>query len=170
MFKVHDTSRICFWCPCRLFYIKSKYFLNFITSDRLYKIVDCHKIYPSQFMSKSICFSNIFSIILLIGRTHSPGRPVITTVLTTQENWHSLCTPLKYKACSKKDRTFDIKTLVYKILSTVPFKVVPSTGDTPFPSFLSLLECFLERTSCDGAQFSYRIFLNLLVLKKWLFK
>jgi len=24
------------------------------------------------------------------------------------------------------------------------------------------LECFLERTVCDGAQFSYRIFLNLL--------
>jgi hypothetical protein len=28
------------------------------------------------------------------------------------------------------------------------------------------LERFLERTFCDGAQFSYRIFLNLCVFKK----
>jgi len=71
-----------------------------------------------------------------------------------------------YKACSKKDRTFAIKTLFYNILSTVPFKVVPSTGDTPFPKFLPLLECLLERIFCDGAQYSYRIFLNLRVFKK----
>ena len=55
-----------------------------------------------------------------------------------------------YKACSKKERTFAIKTLFYNILSTVPFKVVPSTGDTPFPTFLPLLECFLERLSCSS--------------------
>jgi hypothetical protein len=66
----------------------------------------------------------------------------------------------------KKYRTFAIKTLFYNILSTVPFKVVPSTGDTPFPTFLLLLECFLECTFCDGAQFSYSIFLNLCVFKK----
>jgi hypothetical protein len=71
-----------------------------------------------------------------------------------------------YKACSKKDWTFTKKTLFYNILSTVPFKVVPSTGDTPFPTFLPLLECFLEHTFCDGAQFSYRIFLNLRAFKK----
>jgi hypothetical protein len=71
-----------------------------------------------------------------------------------------------YKSCSKKDRTFAIQTLFYNILSTVPFKVVPSTGDTPFPTFLPLLECFLEHTFCDGAQFSYRIFLNLRLFKK----
>jgi len=71
-----------------------------------------------------------------------------------------------YKACSKKDQTSAIKTLFYNILSTAPFKVVPSTGDTLFPTFLPLLECFLERTFCDGAQFSYRIFLNLRVFKK----
>jgi hypothetical protein len=67
-----------------------------------------------------------------------------------------------YKACSKKDRTFAIKTLFYNILSTVSFKVVPSSGDTPFPTFLPFLEC----TFCDGVQFSYRIFLNLRVFKK----
>ena len=50
----------------------------------------------------------------------------------------------------------------YNILSTVPFKVVPSTGDTLFPTFLPLLESFLEGTFCDGTQFSYCIFLNLL--------
>jgi hypothetical protein len=65
-----------------------------------------------------------------------------------------------------KNRTFVMKTLFYNILSTVPFKVVPSTGDIPFPAFLPLLECFLERTFSDGAQFSYLIFLNLRVFKK----
>jgi hypothetical protein len=72
----------------------------------------------------------------------------------------------KYKACSKKARTFAIKTLVYNILSTGPFKVVASTGDTPFPTFLPLVECFVERTIYDGTQFSYRIILNLRVFKK----
>jgi len=70
---------------------------------------------------------------------------------------------VSYKACSKKDRTSATKTLsFYSILGNVPFKVVPSTGDTPFPTFLPLLECFLERTFCDGAQFSNRIFPNPL--------
>ena len=71
-----------------------------------------------------------------------------------------------YKACSKKDWTFAKKTSFYNILSTAPFKVVPSTGDTLFPTFLPLLECILERTFYDGAQFSYRIFLNLRLFKK----
>jgi hypothetical protein len=65
-----------------------------------------------------------------------------------------------------KDRTFAIKTLFYNILSTLPFKVVLSTSDTPLPTFPPLLECFLECTFCDGARFSYRIFLNLRVFKK----
>ena len=80
--------------------------------------------------------------------------------------WSILCTCRMYKTCSKKDQTFAIKTLFHNILSTVPFKLVPSTGDTPLPTILPLLECFLERTFCDGAQFSYRIFLNLRVFKK----
>jgi hypothetical protein len=66
----------------------------------------------------------------------------------------------------KKDRNFTIKTLFYNIFSTVSFKVDPSTGNISFPMFLPLLERFLERTFCDGAQFSYRIFLNLRVFKK----
>jgi hypothetical protein len=32
--------------------------------------------------------------------------------------------------------------------------------------FLPLLECLLERTFCDGAQVSYRIFLNFRVFRK----
>jgi hypothetical protein len=72
----------------------------------------------------------------------------------------------KYKTCSKKDRIFAIKTLFYNILSTAPFKAVPSTGDIPLPTFLPLLECFLARNFCDGAQFSYSIFLDLRVFKK----
>jgi len=72
--------------------------------------------------------------------------------------------PIKYEVCSKKDRTFAIKTLllILQILSTVPLRVVPSTCNTPFPTFLPFLECLLERTCCDGAQFNCRIFLNLL--------
>jgi hypothetical protein len=80
--------------------------------------------------------------------------------------WCKKVIEMAYEACSKKDRTFGIKTLFYNILSTVPFKVVPATGDTPFPTFLPLLECLLERTFCDGAQFSNRISLNLSVFKK----
>jgi len=71
-----------------------------------------------------------------------------------------------YKACSKKDRTFVIKTIFYNILSTAPFKLVPLTGNTAFPRFLPFLECFLEHTFCNGAQFSYSIFMNLRVFKK----
>jgi hypothetical protein len=68
-----------------------------------------------------------------------------------------------YKLCSKKDRTFAIKTLllILEHCKPIPFKVVPSTGDTQFPTFLLLLECFLEHIFCDGMQCSYCIFLNL---------
>jgi hypothetical protein len=66
----------------------------------------------------------------------------------------------------KKRPNICFKDFILQILSTVPFKVVPSTGNTPSPTFLPLLECFLERTFCDGAQFSYRMFLNLRVFKK----
>ena len=52
--------------------------------------------------------------------------------------------------------------LILHHIKHVPFKVVPSTGDTQFPTFLLLLECFLERTLSGGAHFSYHIFLNLL--------
>lgn len=72
MFKLHDAGRI-FWCPYGLLSNKSKYFLNFITSDRLYKIMGCRKIYPTQLMSKSICFQNIFNT-TLCSRKHTFSR------------------------------------------------------------------------------------------------
>jgi len=69
-----------------------------------------------------------------------------------------------YKACSKKERTFAVNTLllILQHFKHCPLQLVHSTGDTPFPTFLPLLEFFLERTFCDGAQFSYLIFLNHL--------
>jgi hypothetical protein len=56
----------------------------------------------------------------------------------------------------------------YKDFILQNFKHCPphSTGNTPFPTFPPLLECFLRRTFCDGEQFSYCIFLNLRVFKK----
>jgi len=52
-----------------------------------------------------------------------------------------------------KSRTLAMKTvsLILQHFNTSPFKVAPSTGDTPFLTFLPLLECFLESTFCDGA-------------------
>jgi hypothetical protein len=56
--------------------------------------------------------------------------------------------PRIYKACSKKTNfCYKDYCSFYSIVSTVPFKVVPSTGDTPFLTLIPLLECFLERTS-----------------------
>ena len=77
-----------------------------------------------------------------------------------------LCSVNSSRLVLKKDRTFTINNLFYNILSTVPFKAAPSTGDTQFPTFLPFLERFLERTFCDGVQFSYRIFPKLRVFKK----
>jgi hypothetical protein len=70
--------------------------------------------------------------------------------------------PRVCKACSKKRLNLCYYCSFYSILSTAPFKLVPSTGDTLFP-FLPLLECFLEPTFCDRAQFSYCIFLISLL-------
>jgi hypothetical protein len=102
----------------------------------------------------SFCFSNMF-ISLRVGYCHSSDSTTCKFLST-----HN------YKGCSKKDGTFVIKILFYNISNTVPFRVVLFTGDTPFPKFLPLLECFLERSFCDGAQFSCRIFLYPRVLKK----
>jgi len=52
--------------------------------------------------------------------------------------------------------------LILQDFKQCPFKVLPCTGNTLFPTFLPMLECFLERTFCDGVQFSYHIFPNLL--------
>jgi hypothetical protein len=51
------------------------------------------------------------------------------------------------------------KDFIAHFTASEAFKVIPSTGTTPFPTFLPLLKCFLE--FCDGVQFSYRIFMTL---------
>ena len=75
------------------------------------------------------------------------------------------CKLILYKACSNKV-VFVVKLVLltgtFSTLSPVPFKAVPSTGDKRFPTFLPLLDFFLERISSDGTQFSCRVFLNLL--------
>lgn len=43
-----------------------------------------------------------------------------------------------------------------------PLKVVPSVGNTPFQTFLPILEILLECTYWDGRHVSCRIILNLL--------
>ena len=63
---------------------------------------------------------------------------------------------VKIQGVFKKRPNACYKDFILQHLNTVPFKTVPSTGDTPFPTFFPLLECFLEHTFCDGAQFSYR--------------
>ena len=57
--------------------------------------------------------------------------PQLETLFTT--------TLLNIQGVFKKDRTFAIKTIFYSILSTVPFKVVHSTGDTPVPNVSSIV-------------------------------
>jgi len=94
------------------------------------------------------------------------NRPefALNVFIQIESQFHYRPTDREYKACSNRDRTFAIKTLllILQHFKHCPFKLLPSTGDTPFLTFLPLLECFLERTCCNDAQFFYRIFLNLL--------
>ena len=110
-----------------------------------------------------------FNVITLVSkvRPQTTGKAFwmpwsLSHIAHWMQKWHNpktahveliLRQSLKYKACSKKTELLLLRTLFYNILSTIPFKEVPSTGDTPLPTFLPLLECFLECTFCDGAQF-----------------
>ena len=122
---------------------------------------------PDEFSSRLHTMSDLyFYYPLAIVLVFHMGLFSVSVLISPIPMAHNIKMYWIYKACSKKDRTFAIKTLFYNILNTVLFKVVPSTDDTPFPTFLPLLEYFLERTFRDGAQFSYRIFLNLRVFQK----
>ena len=92
------------------------------------------------------------------------GNCVELSVLIRCVGLHIWIRPLYTRFVQKKTELllWKLYCSFYNILSTVPLKVVPSTCNTPFPTFLPFLECLLERTCCDGAQFSCRIFLNLL--------
>jgi hypothetical protein len=89
--------------------------------------------------------------------------PHMTTVKNTPLN-NILFIHVIYKACSKKDRTYAIKTLLLILQHSkhCPLQSSPLYWRYTVPNFYPLLECFLERTFCDGEQFSYRSFLNLL--------
>jgi hypothetical protein len=52
--------------------------------------------------------------------------------------------------------------LILQHFKHCPLQSSPLYWQYTIPNVSALLECFLERTFCDGAQFSYRIFLNLL--------
>jgi hypothetical protein len=65
----------------------------------------------------------------------------------------------------KKRPNFCYKDFILQHFKHCPLQSSPSTGNTPFPMFIPLLDCFLERIFCDGVEFSYRIFLNLRVHK-----
>jgi hypothetical protein len=88
---------------------------------------------------------------------------------TERESKEFICIKLKlsnfsYTLRAIKDRIFDIKVLLLFVwfLSTVHFKGVSPTDDTIFSAFVPLLKCSLEPNFCDGAQYPYRIFLNLI--------
>jgi hypothetical protein len=77
---------------------------------------------------------------LLIKGEHGQNGEIFSNIVMNLNYEMSETRLGRVQSVFKKDRTFTIKTLFYNILSTVPFKVVPSTGDTPFPTFLPLLE------------------------------
>jgi len=57
---------------------------------------------------------------------------------------------------------FKIYCFTYNLIKLVSFKVLPSTLETPLPTFFPVLECVLERVLRDGAKVPYRIFFHLL--------
>ena len=90
-----------------------------------------------------------------------------------KKNWNKIffvCNKLRdryypmYKACSKKDRTFAIKTVFFILqhFKHCSFQSSPLYWRYTVPALLPLLECFLESTFCDGMQFCYCIFLNIV--------
>ena len=89
-----------------------------------------------------------------------PFKAVPPTGDTQSPKFYSSTSTVPFKAVPSTGDTQSPK--FYSSTSTVPFKAVPPTGDTQSPKFLPFLECFLERTFCDGEQFSYSIFLKLL--------
>jgi len=61
---------------------------------------------------------------------------------------------------------FLIYYFTYNLMKLVSFKVLPSTLDTPLPTFFPVLERVLERILQDGAKVLYRVFFYLLYILK----
>ena len=57
---------------------------------------------------------------------------------------------------------FLIYCFTYNLIELVSFRVLPSTLDTPLPTFFAVLERVLERVLRDGAKVLCRIFLSPL--------
>ena len=55
-----------------------------------------------------------------------------------------------------------IRYFTYNLIKLVTFKVLPSTLDTPLPTFFPVLEGVLERVLWDGAKVQHRIFFYLI--------
>jgi hypothetical protein len=72
----------------------------------------------------------------------------------------------KLQGVFKKRPNFYYKDFILQHFKHCPLQSSPLYWRYTVLKFLPLLECFLEGTFCDGAQFSYRIFLNLRVFKK----
>jgi len=70
-----------------------------------------------------------------------------------------------YKICSNKDRTFAIKTILQHV-KQCPLQSSPLYWRYTVPNVSSVVGMLPGTHSCDGAQFSYRILLNLRVSKK----
>ena len=66
------------------------------------------------------------------------------------------------RAVRKETELFLIYCFTYNLIKLVSFKVLPSTLDTPRPSFFPVLERVLERVLRDGAKVPYRKFFYLL--------
>jgi len=68
-----------------------------------------------------------------------------------------------YEGSPQRNRTFFlIYCFTYNLIKLVTFKVLPSTLDTPLPTFFQFLERVLERVLRDGAKDPFRIFFYLL--------
>jgi len=65
-----------------------------------------------------------------------------------------------------KKPIFLIYCFTYNLIKLVSFKVLPSTLDTPLPTFFPVLERVLERVLRDGAKVPYRIFFYFLYRPK----
>jgi len=68
-----------------------------------------------------------------------------------------------YKGSSQRNQTFlKIYCFTYNLIKLVTFKVLPSTLDTPLPTFFPFPERALECVLRDGVKVPYRIFFCLL--------
>ena len=69
---------------------------------------------------------------------------------------------LRGQSIKKPNFFFLIYCFIYNLIKFVSFRVLPSTLDTPLPTFFPVLERLLERVLRDGTKVPCRIFFYLL--------